>query len=83
MVPMDWTLTLKVSASSYETLRVAVTRWQDRMAEIISFTDLWTANETIYGGEAWSFHTECTSPVEVRIRALREEADRLEKELRT
>jgi len=81
--PRDWKLVLTVSACSYEALRNAIESWQIQIAEIKSFEDLWTANMAFSGGQHWNYSTECTSPIQDRIKALREEADRLEGELKS
>ena len=82
---MSWHLTIEISGNSYEALKSAADICSQRIKETKSFKELSDLNQghTDSSGMGWSFHTKCTSPVAARIKALREEADKLEHELKS
>lgn len=76
-----WKLQVTMNASSYKALIKAAREWSRLSESVKSFNDFAALNLGVNDGDRWGFHTECTTPINVRIKALREEADRLETEL--
>lgn len=80
----DWKLTLNIWGNSYKGMRISAIECLRRIEKSTSFTDLEFLNmgHTDSGGNEWGYNGTATSPVEARIVALREEADRLEADIR-